>query len=320
MVPDDEGTLVRTGWRALTRELDDKSSPVRLFLDQFTPGLPDLQRRYRQAAPALAVPGVPQAEANPGTIGAAADWLMRFLVCPRPPLGLAAAGAMFAGDTRPALEELAGMLGMTVNDLRPVREMFTGPVPGSDADPELLARACWALALLTEFLRAPVRGGPLAAFIDRYAMPPSADDLLGLAPPAALSQLAEFRRVLETVFLPALADRRGMWAVGPTFTGSALIGGADGDLIAAGLLLDLKTSKKLTLGVKDVLQVIGYALLDFDDEFGINEVGIFSARYAYLATWDLVSLASELAGHEVNLPAARQQFRQLLDGPLITSV
>jgi hypothetical protein len=60
--------------------------------------------------------------------------------------------------------------------------------------------------------------------------------------------------------------------------------------------------------------VIGYALLDFDDEFGINEVGIFSARYAYLATWDLVSLLSELAGHEVNLPTVRQQFRQLLEG------
>jgi hypothetical protein len=51
---------------------------------------------------------------------------------------------------------------------------------------------------------------------------------------------------------------------------------ADADLIAAGLLLDLKPSKKLTLGVKGALHVIGYALLDFDYEFGIKEVGVFA--------------------------------------------
>ena len=41
---------------------------------------------------------------------------------------------------------------------------------------------------------------------------------------------------------------------------------ADADLIAAGLLLELKTSAKLSLGITDLLQVIGYALLDFDND------------------------------------------------------
>jgi hypothetical protein len=117
--------------------------------------------------------------------------------------------------------------------------------------------------------------------------------------------------VFEAVLLPALAGRHGTWALGPTFTGSALMN-ADADLIAAGLLLDLKTSRKLTLGVTDAFQVIGYALLDFDDEFGIQQVGIFTARYAYLAAWDLTSLLSELAGHEVHIQLARHEFRQLL--------
>jgi hypothetical protein len=60
---DQTGPFRRTGWRALTRELDDTSSPVRRFLDQFTP------------APPLLIPSIPQAEANPGTLGGAADWL-----------------------------------------------------------------------------------------------------------------------------------------------------------------------------------------------------------------------------------------------------
>jgi hypothetical protein len=118
--------------------------------------------------------------------------------------------------------------------------------------------------------------------------------------------------VFETALIPQLTTRRGPWALGPTFSGSAVIGGADGDLIAAGLLLELKTSAKLTLAVKDLFQVIGYALLDFDDEYKLTEVAIFSARYAYLATWSLGGLLSELAGHPASLQSARQEFRQLL--------
>jgi len=104
-----------------------------------------------------------------------------------------------------------------------------------------------------------------------------------------------------------------MWAIGPTFTGSALMK-ADADLIAAGLLLDLKTTaRKPSLGVLDLFQIIGYALLDYDDQFGISSVGIFSARYAYLATWELGALLDELAGHEMSLAIMRGQFRDLLE-------
>lgn len=75
----------------------------------------------------------------------------------------------------------------------PGEPAFAGPVPGNGADPEHLARACWALALFTEVFRA----GPAA------------------------------------------------------------------------------TARKLT------------------------ELGISSARYAYLAPWDLARLLDDLAGHQV---------------------
>ncbi len=48
--------------------------------------------------------------------------------------------------------------------------------------------------------------------------------------------------MLEQALLPELATRHGMWALGPSFTGPALIK-ADADLIAAGLLLKVKTSQ-----------------------------------------------------------------------------
>ncbi len=333
MGPDDEdenaGRLIRG---SLTAEIADARSPVRQFLsDRFTSGLRDLQRRYRQGAPPLAVPAVPPADANPGTVGTAADWLLRFLLHPRPSLKVAAVGAALSGprgagmwDVPPApmaasdtgmlaaLWEIAGSLGLGRDEVAGEgRAAFTGPLPGSDADPEHLARACWVLALLTEvFRRGPMVAamGPLGRFQGRR---PSADELLALAPSAALSQLAAFRRVFETALLPQLRAREGRWLLGPTFVGSALIR-ADADLIVAGLLLDLKTSAKLSLGIENVLQVLGYALLDFDDEYALAELGIFSARYAYLATWDLGALLEELAGRQVSLPATRQEFRQLL--------
>ena len=63
---------------------------------------------------------MPQAEANPGTLGTAADWLLRFLVHPRPSLRLAATGARMFGVRRvrpevamlAALGEIAASLGL----------------------------------------------------------------------------------------------------------------------------------------------------------------------------------------------------------------
>ena len=90
-----------------------------------------------------------------------------------------------------APREIAGSLGMGRDEVAGEGEAaFTGPLPGSDADPEHLARACWVLALLTEvFRRGPMVAalGPLGRLQDRR---PSADVLLALAPPAALGQLA----------------------------------------------------------------------------------------------------------------------------------
>jgi hypothetical protein len=123
-------------------------------------------------------------------------------------------------------------------------------------------------ALLTEMYRNPMAAiqGSLGRF-QGYRV--SARELLGLASPAAVGQLAAFREVFASALLPALGRRPGRWVLGAEFSGSALIK-SDADLIAAGLLLDLKTDSKLSLGVTTVFQVIGYALLDFDDSYQLT--------------------------------------------------
>lgn len=121
---------------AADRKLKMKESPVRQFFDsRFSPGLRDIQARYRGGVWPLIVSSVPASAANAGTIGTAADWLIRFLVRPEPSLELANAGASYC-QMLPALTEIASMLGYSGTGT----EQFVGPVHGNIAEPSLLYR------------------------------------------------------------------------------------------------------------------------------------------------------------------------------------
>ena len=237
-------------------------------------------------------------------IGTAADWMMRFLVYPNPSLRLAAQGASLCGMV-PALKELAVMLGFRDGGA----EEFTGPARGSDAEPDLLDRGCWGLALLTEVYR---RGPDIAATGPIGRLPNrSARSLLDAAPDAGLTQLAALRGVMESVLLPAIASRQGLWALGPVFAGSQIMPG-DADLVAGGLLTELKTTtKKPSLGVTDLWQMLGYVFMDYVDGFAVTDVALFSARYGYLAQWNLDVLLPQLAGRPVTTAALRAGFQAL---------
>src|SRR5712691_897169 len=249
----------------LTYELARKDSPIRQFFDgRLGTGLKDVQAAYRMAAGPVLVPGVPRDTAGAGTIGTAADWMMRFVVHPAPSLGLAAQGAALCGML-PALKELAFTLGF--RDLG--TEQFTGPARGTGIEPDLLYRACWGLSLLTEVYR---RGPDIAAIGPIGRLPrKSARSLLESVPDAGLDQLAALRGVMESALLSAVGARPGLWAIGPVFAGSQLMRG-DADLIAGGLLTELKTTgKKPSLGVTDMWQILGYVLMDYAGEFAITD-------------------------------------------------
>jgi hypothetical protein len=184
------------------------------------------------------------------------------------------------------------------------------PARSSGVEPDLLYRACWGLALLTEVYR---RGPDIAAIGPFGRLPgKSARWLLDAAPDAGLDQLGALRDVMQSVLLPAIASRQGLWAIGPVFAGSEIMPG-DADLVAGGLLTELKTTaKKPSLGVTDLWQVLGYVFMDYVDEFSITDVALFSARYGYLAQWKLDVLLTQLAGKPVTTAALRGEFEALL--------
>ncbi|MBR7828219.1 hypothetical protein KDK95_18035 [Actinospica sp. MGRD01-02] len=68
-----------------------------MWLDErLTPGLRAVQTRFRARAPADFL--VPSGAANAGTIGTAADWLLRFLRHPAPDLHIPLSGASILDD------------------------------------------------------------------------------------------------------------------------------------------------------------------------------------------------------------------------------
>jgi len=57
----------------------------------------------------------------------------------------------------------------------------------------------------------------------------------------------------------------------------------------------------------------GYVFMDYVDEFAITDIALFSARYGYLAQWNLDVLLEQLAGRPVTVAALRAEFRALLE-------
>ena len=96
---------------------------------------------------------------------------------------------------------------------------------------------------------------------------------------------------------------------------------ADADLVAAGLLVELKTglgdkrrdgTRRCFLEPKTLYQMIGYVLLDFNDTYQFDSVGLYEARYGHLTMWSLQGLLDEAAGRSVEVAAERDRLHTLL--------
>ncbi|MFE1596875.1 hypothetical protein [Nocardia sp. NPDC058705] len=286
----------------LSAALRDKTSPLREYLHERFPHTRGVQAEYRrEAGPLLVDTG----GANPATLGAAFDFSVRFLLVPDHAPVLPLLG--FFGHPRESavVESVIGTAQAAVAPTAP--------------DVDRLSRACWALALCTDvYRRGLLRDSALDTLLRTGRFTP--DHLLSLTPPDAIRQLWELRGLAEDHLLPHLHPPT---FPGPTFDASTLCN-ADADLISAGLLLDLKTHlgpKNQRTGVRsdslssnDLYQAIAYALFDHTNTYALTHVGIYSARYAHLATWPLPTLLTTLAGRDIDIAHERETVWDLLGG------
>jgi hypothetical protein len=258
---------------SLTSHLRARDSPIRVWFE----------RNLGQTRPVVAgwndeLCGTPRARcviepvegSDSGLVGTATDYLVRAVLCASALNDTVATH----GAHRPTVPQTAIRLEReavhAIADLRPWESPPTG-----DALTEL-CRLCLVLARFDLLVRPgpsvvggyviqPLMDDPtLATYSSRVVPPLYIEDLSRLAP-AAIEDHLDFR-----------AQR---FVLNPTFRLSGLLGGADADLIASGVLWDFKSTAQSAVADRaTVWQLVGYALADTHDEYSIERVGISALR------------------------------------------
>lgn len=97
----------------------------------------------------------------------------------------------------------------------------------------------------------------------------------------------------------------------PTFTGAAIVGGADGDVILDSLIWDFKATLSPAKSSNNYwpYQVLGYGLLDLDDRYKLQGDGIYLVRQGAWISWSWPEMF-ELLG--ANPDIGIKQWRRML--------
>lgn len=284
--------------QTLTGVLRGPSTPLKEHFATRFPNAGELGKRLAAASGPILVDG---GDAHPGTVGTGFDVMVRLLLNPGH-LSLQMPPRMFWTERHNEIEwELTAAAG----------EALTA------GDDDRFLQACWALAVLTEgwrSLQALLRSKLFEAIaVGEYLL----DAALQLAPEDGLRQLRELREVANERLYPHLGQPVH---IGPNFSTGHLLK-ADADLIAGGALIDLKATlgranragaRADTVSPLTVRQILGYALLDYDDEYNITDVGRYSARYGNLTTVPASEALELAAGEPVSIARERAKLEMIL--------
>lgn len=175
------------------------------------------------------------------------------------------------------------------------------------SDEELLARYCVVLSRFEQIFR---MGGDPNSLLFALGPEPTVSELLAIAEDSWIEDLCS----MSWLFYDRCNDLlSGDVVLNPIFTGSTDIGGGDADLIVNGCLIDIKATVNPKVSKDWLYQLIGYSLLDYNDEFGIQKVGIYFTRQGILLQWFLQDLIEDLSGGpSLGLPELRKQFQGML--------
>ena len=275
---------------------------------------PDTRGALAECRKALRVPFVaPPASKAYAQIGTAIDYRIRYHFAPTPwHEFVAARGAVLGskvgnfGLTDECIAQFVATLRAGIGKIAPHHRLPTA------AEERTLARFC---LVLTAF-EAVFRAGPAAPPPQHYggSWPDSAADLIDLVPDDRVNDVA----VLAAAFAAQYPSWHGdtTAALNPKFAGSIDIGGADADFIADGCLWDIKTTTRGGGQGRDLYQLLGYLLLDYEDEYAIERVGLVFPRQNTKVAWPVDELIAEMSGRDgLDLAALRRRFRTVCESP-----
>ncbi|MEV7611682.1 UvrD-helicase domain-containing protein [Streptomyces sp. NPDC089799] len=275
----------------LTRQLAYPGAPVSRFMARHLPGAQAVRDDYLRR-----VAGLPQAvqpldvrSPNWPCLGHVIDYRLRLSL--GSPLGGAVTGGvllvqdenelLLGAAPRGAARKSLGVAGREL--LERIAACLRHP-DGTEEDE--LTRLCYVAA---QFERVYREGGVEAtSMFAGLRQEVTLDGLLARVPGYAVEDAAAQMRLARPLFerfrqLPPEAI-----TCAPVPEGAADLGGADGDFVLDGLLLDCKaTLYPRRIGREEIHQLAGYTLLDYPDAFGITGVGLYLSRQGALIDWSL---------------------------------
>jgi hypothetical protein len=298
---------------SLTGQLRHTTSPMSLFMAENLPDSAQVERDYLRRLAGLPYPVQPIDVQHPdwSALGHAVDYRLRL---------------SFGGDLGPAVsygvqafQGTARFPGAPAQPTRQAlyvagRQLLTA-VHAYLADPasrseEAMVRLCFVAAFFEDITR--------TGQIRRFSMLADATpatrlaDLAAAVPAYVIDDIAGQMRLAEEPLASFRALPKPAKICGPVFTGSSDIGGADADYILNGLLLDCKATKDpRRLGREEIYQLAGYLLLDYDNHFGMDRVGLYLSRQGGLITWNAEEFLQRL-GARIPLPQLRRKLRRHL--------
>ncbi len=299
---------------SLTGQLKHLASPMSRFMEQHLPDARHVAGDYLKRLPPLPRPVQPLDVAHPkfDALGHAIDYRLR-LSLGRDMGGAVAAGvdAMhprweLPGAPAPKVRSALHTAGVELLDL--TRRHLDSE--GTYLDEDTLSRLCFVAASYEDIYR--------IGRVHRFSFLTRADEhttlrrLTDAVDSYVPDDLAVQMRLAQEPFAALRALPEAQRVCGPVFAGSGDIGGADADFVLGGLLIDCKaTTRPRQLGVAEIYQLAGYLLLDYDDEFGIDRVGLYLSRQGHLITWTVPDFLLRL-GTTTPLPTLRHRLRDFL--------
>ncbi|MFL6119083.1 UvrD-helicase domain-containing protein [Actinophytocola sp.] len=297
---------------SLTGQLRHDEAPVSRFMAQHLPHALAVQRDYVRRLAGLPHPVQPIDVRYPNwsALGHTIDYRLRLAfggtLGPAVTQGVAilADGAPLRGAPGRAGRHALVVTGRHL--LSTVDEWLAGRRRLTD---EALTRLCYVASFFEDIYR--------TGQLRRYSMlaeagtATSLDHLTASVPDHVIADIAQQMSLARTPLAHYRTLRPTARVCGPTFTGSSDVP-ADADLILDGLLLDCKATREpRKLGREEVYQLAGYLLLDYDDQYGIDSVGLYLSRQGGLITWSVADFLREL-GATAPLPRLRANFRDHL--------
>lgn len=282
---------------SLTSMLASRGLPLREFFEERLPNVKPLQADWRSCgAPSI----LPDGPIVWSLVGTAFDYRLRYLFIKTPvERFVAALGAARTGEVFFSFDNLAASLEEFVASHDP-----TGGIL-APADEAQLARFCYVLAMYESLFRALNVNSPLLGLREGA----STEEQLALVPPEAVDDMVALTKSAAETLRPMFGNR--IFA-NPNFAGSIDVGGADADLIVDATLIDIKTTKNRSLERAMVYQLVGYLLLDYEDDYEISEVGFYLSRVPALVRWPAEAVVTSLSNGRETIEGLRHDMRRLL--------